>query len=744
METLQGSVERITFYNPENGYTVLRLEPEHGRISGADRDGLVTITGNLPETSAGEHLRLQGGWVQHSKHGLQFKVEICEQVMPATVAGIRRYLGSGMIRGIGPRLADRIVAHFGLGTMEVIEQKPEQLMQVPDIGSKRAGMIVAAWEEQKQVKEIMVFLHSYGVNTSLAIKIYKKYGDQALEIVRSDPYRLAQDIYGVGFKTADRIARSLGLPIDHPSRIQAGVLFALSQAENEGHVFMPEIPLKEQTAALLQVESGLIQTALAGLAEGKMVYLDHVPFSQPEQPAPATPTVEIRETPEAYGKLAVYLAPLYQSERGLAERLKTLASAFPTRLSDLPPAFVPLNQDLSEEQKSAIRMALGNPLSILTGGPGTGKTTALRALIEALEAAGKKTLLASPTGRAAKRLSQATGRPASTIHRLLGFTPGQGFQHGIEDPLKADFVIIDEASMLDLALAYQLIKAISPGTHLLFVGDVDQLPSVGAGDVLRDMIESNIAPVTRLGVIFRQAAHSTIITNAHRINQGQPPQFPASGGTGDFFLFPAETPEDAADWVVEVVSKRIPHKFGYHPSNDVQVLSPMYRGPAGVNLLNERLQMVLNPPDGSKQEKSLFGQLFRSGDKVMQVVNNYEKDVFNGDSGYVFAIDPIEHTFVVDFEGRVVVYDWGEVDQLVLAYAISVHKSQGAEYPVIVMPMLTQHYPMLQRNLVYTAITRARRLCVLIGNRKAIGIAVRNHQVSNRFTALDWRLRSRS
>ncbi len=744
METFLGSVERITFYNPENGYTVLRLKPEHGRISGADRDGLITITGNLPEISVGEHLRLQGGWVQHSKHGLQFKVEICEQVMPATLAGIRRYLGSGMIQGIGPRLADRIVAHFGLKTLDVIEQGPEQLLKVPDIGPKRAGMIIAAWEEQKQVKEIMVFLHSYGVNTNLAIKIYKKYGDQALSIVRSDPYRLAQDIYGVGFKTADRIARSLGLPVDHPARIQAGVLYALSQAENDGHVFMPEDQLGKLTASLLEVEADLIQTALTNLAEGKMVYVEHVPFSQPETSPPSVKADGIKDAREMYGKPAVYLAPLYHSEKGLADRLKTLTSAFPTHLSDMPPAFVELNQELSDEQKSAIRMALGNPLSVLTGGPGTGKTTALKALIEALEAAGKITLLASPTGRAAKRLSQATGRPASTIHRLLGFSPGQGFQHGVENPLSADFVIIDEASMLDLSLAYQLIKAIPPGAHLLFVGDVDQLPSVGAGDVLRDLIESGIAPVMRLSMIFRQAAHSNIITNAHRIHQGQMPIFPPPGGAGDFFLFPAETPEEAADWVAEVVCKRIPQKFGLHPSNDVQVLSPMYRGPAGVNTLNERLQTLLNPQHDSKQEKSLFGQLFRSGDKVMQVVNNYEKDVFNGDSGNIFAIDPVEHTFVVDFEGRGIVYDWGEVDQLVLAYAISVHKSQGAEYPAIVMPLLTQHYLMLQRNLVYTAVTRAKRLCVLVGSRRAIGIAVHNNQVSNRFTALDWRLRSGS
>lgn len=743
METLTGSVERITFYNPENGYSVIRLKPENARRSNIDHDGLVTVIGNFPELSAGEHLRLQGEWVNHPRHGHQFQAKFCEQILPASAAGIRRYLGSGLVRGIGSRLADRIVAQFGTKTFDVIEQQPERLLDVPDIGPKRAAMICAAWDEQKQVKEIMIFLHSYGVSTNLAIKIYKQYGDQALAVVRSDPYRLAQDIHGVGFLTADRIARALGLPADHPSRLEAGLVYVLNQATNSGHVFLPEHELCRQAADLLEVAEGLISEALQRLTVERRVTKDHLPFEdQDGQAVPPPDEKEIAESLEHYGRSAVYLAPLFQSESGSAGRLRILSGCFPTNLSDLPPAFLKLDPSLSEEQHSAIRTALSSPLSVLTGGPGTGKTTALKALIGALEVSGKRYLLASPTGRAAKRLSQATGRPASTIHRLLGFAPGEGFKYGPENPLPADMVIIDEASMLDLALAYQLIKAIHPGTHLLFVGDADQLPSVGAGDVLRDLIKSGQAPVSRLSAIFRQAADSQIITNAHRINQGLMPVFSEKKGLGDFFLFSAETPEEAAHWVEEVTCLRIPQKFGLHPRDEIQVITPMYRGPAGVHALNERLQTRLNPPDHSKPEKTLFGQLFRAGDKVMQVVNNYEKEVFNGDIGSLYAIDPIEHSLVVDFEGRAVRYDWSEADQLVLAYSISVHKAQGAEFPAVVIPLITQHYLMLQRNLIYTAVTRARQLCVLVGSRRAIGIAVRNNQVARRYSALDWRLRS--
>jgi exodeoxyribonuclease V alpha subunit len=746
MDTLTGSVERITYYNSENGYSVLRLRPDRGRIQGVNRDGLVTITGNLPELSPGEHLRLTGQWVNHPKHGLQFQSEVCEQILPATLAGIRRYLGSGLVKGIGPHLADRIVAQFGLQTLEVIEEQPERLREVVDIGPKRSRLIAAAWQEQKQVKEIMLFLHGHGVSTNLAVKIFKQYGDQALEVVRNDPYRLARDIFGVGFKTADRIAQSLGLPADHPQRIEAGILYALNENSNEGNVYAPQPLLTQQAAELLQVAPEAIPPALERLARDQMIQQELLPYQADE--SQNSQDAAIAETPAAYGQAAVYLAPLYYSETGAAERLAALASAWPTRLSDLPPAFIQLDPTLSGEQQEAIRNALSHPLSVLTGGPGTGKTTCLKALIAALETAHKTYALASPTGRAAKRLSQATDRPASTIHRLLGYSPGEGFKYNADNPLKIDLLVIDEASMLDLVLANQLLKALQPGTHLLLVGDVDQLPSVGAGDVLRDVIASGVARITRLNVIFRQAAHSHIITNAHRINQGKQPVFLKTGDEagdqtpGDFFLFPAQTPEEAAHWVQEVVCQRIPQKFGFHP-REIQVLAPMYRGPAGVNALNAVLQEHLNPPGLMKPEKTLYGQTFRPGDKVMQTQNNYDKDVFNGDIGFVAAIDPVNQSLDIDFDGRLVAYDWSEADQVVLAYAVSVHKAQGSEFPAVVIPILTSHYLMLQRNLLYTALTRARRLCVLVGNLRAINIAVRNNRVAQRYTALDWRLKQK-
>lgn len=741
MDTLTGAVERITYYNPENGYTVLRLKPERGgRAAGLSRDGLATVVGNLPELSPGEHLKLSGSWTTHPKHGMQFQAEVCEQALPATLEGIRRYLGSGLIKGIGPRLADRIVDAFGGQTLDVIEQHPERLQQVADIGPKRAAGIAAAWEEQKQVKEIMIFLQGHGISASLAIKIYKQYGNEALEIVRSDPYRLARDIWGIGFKTADRIAQALGLPLDHPSRLEAGVVYALNQSTDDGNVYLPRPELTQQAAALLDVPADQVDPAIDRLVQEQVVQQEPLPADSREEKPAAN---RVAEAGAAYQPVtAVYLSPLYYSEVGAARRLQDLAAAFPTRLSDLPPAFLPLAPDLSPEQQAAIRTALGSPLSVLTGGPGTGKTTALKALIAALEASGKSYALASPTGRAAKRLSQATGRPASTIHRLLGVSPAEGFQHNADNPLDIDMLVVDEASMLDLHLAYNLLKAIRPGTHILLVGDIDQLPSVGAGDVLRDVIASRAAPVTRLSLIFRQAAHSHIITNAHRINQGQTPLFPEGGAGGDFFLFPAETPEQAADWVLDVTVSRIPQKFGLDPQEQIQVLAPMYRGPVGVHNLNERLQERLNPPAAHKLERKLFGQLLRQGDKLMQVKNNYDKDVYNGDIGRLSGLDLVDQTLTVDYEGRPVDYDWSEADQLALAYAVSVHKSQGAEFPAVVIPLVTQHYLMLQRNLLYTAITRARQLCVLVGSKRAIQIAVRNDQVAHRYTALDWRLRA--
>ena len=739
MDILSGSVERITFYNPENGYTVLRLRPEHQggihavRKSGLSIDGLATVVGNLPEVSPGEFLRLQGQWNRHPTHGSQFKAEICEQTLPATIAGIQGYLGSGMIKGIGPKLAERIVGKFKEDTFNMIEQTPERLLEVSGIGMDRAGRITKAWQEQKQVKEIMVFLHGHGVSTNLAVKIYKTYGDQSLEIVQQNPYQLERDIYGVGFKTADKIARALGLPVDHPSRVEAGIVFALNEMTNEGHVFVPRETLGQRAIELLEVPADLISPALDRLAQEDRIRPDMIPLNTnpSDKGKPA-----VGEAAGVYSSSVIYLTPLYFGEKGVAERLKSLARASSSPRSMNRSLFP--DEHLSDEQQSAIQMALSHPVSVLTGGPGTGKTTCLKALITTLEEQGMQYALASPTGRAAKRLSEATGRPARTIHRLLEFSPLEGFKHNDENPLELDFLVVDEASMLDLLLTNNLLKAVQPGTRLLFVGDVDQLPSVGAGDVLRDLIDSSIVPVTRLNTIFRQAANSKIITNAHLINQGKFPDF--SKSEGDFFLFPAEDAAAAADWIVQIVTERIPQKFGFDAIHDIQVMAPIYRGPAGVISLNDRLQEKLNPPANNKPERRLFGTVFRLGDKVMQTQNNYDKDVYNGDIGFIQSMDGIEQSLTVNFEGKSVAFDWSEADQLNLAYVISVHKAQGSEFPAVVMPIVTQHYTMLQRNLFYTAITRARKLCVLSGSRRAISMAVRNNKVAQRFTALEWRL----
>jgi len=735
MDTLSGAVERITFYNTENGYTILRLRPDHPKAvlkSALTFDGLATVVGTLPELSPGEHLRLQGRWDTHPKHGPQFKAEVCEQTLPATVAGIQGYLGSGMIKGIGPKLAERIVARFKEETFDVIEAKPERLLEVPGIGTDRRQKITAAWKEQKQVKEIMVFLHGHGVSTNLAVKIYKTYGDASLETVQKNPYQLERDIYGVGFKTADRIAQALGLPADHPSRIEAGIVFALNEMINDGHVYTPRELLTQHAIELLEVQGELIPPAIERLAQDERIHPELLPASNNENPSKIK---AVSESQAAYASTPViYLTPLYFGEKGVADKMKNLAEISSVKVFTL---FVQ-DDGLSVEQQAAIQMALTHPISILTGGPGTGKTTCLKALITTLETQHKKVALVSPTGRAAKRLSEATGHPASTIHRLLEFSPLDGFKHNEQNLLDLDFLVVDEASMLDLLLTNHLLKAVRPGTHVLFVGDVDQLPSVGAGDVLRDLIDSGIAPVTRLNTIFRQAANSKIITNAHLINQGKLPVF--SQGDGDFFLFPADDVSAAADWVISIVTEKVPQKFGFDAIKDIQVLSPIYRGPAGVFLLNERLQEKLNPAAGSKPERKLYGTIFRLGDKVMQTQNNYDKDVYNGDIGFIKTIDMIDQTLSVDFDGRSAIFDWSEADQLVLAYVISVHKAQGSEFPVVVMPIVTQHYSMLQRNLLYTAITRARKLCVLTGSRKAIAMAVRNNKVAHRFTALEWRL----
>ncbi len=732
--SLRGSVERITFYNPENGYTVLRLRPER-RVGGMGNDGLITVVGNLPQVAPGEHLELLGRWVTHTRFGRQFQAETCRRTMPATAEGILRYLGSGLVKGVGKRLAERIVAVFGEDTLKILDTAPERLREVPGIGPKRAASLRAAWEEQKHIQQIMLFLHSHGVTTGLAVKIYKTYGDDALQILRENPYQLAEDIRGIGFKTADKIARALGLPEDHPSRLRAGLVYALNRASEDGQVYLPKDELLRRAAELLEADRKLLEEALDSLIAEQKVVAEEVPDGRVRVAARG-----VAEPQSDYRTLGVYLPAFHVAETGIAERLKRLLGA--QRL--MPIAEMPREElaRLSEKQAAAVETALRSPVSVLTGGPGTGKTTALRALIVALDKAQISYALAAPTGRAAKRLAEATGRPASTIHRLLGYKPGEGFRFNPQNPLPHDFLVVDEASMIDLILAYHLLGAVKPGAHLLLVGDVDQLPSVGAGDFLRHVIASGLVPVTRLTEVFRQAADSLIITNAHRINRGLMPLFPKDAR--DFFLFPAETPEAAADWVVDVVTKRIPRKFGLRAPSQIQVITPMYRGAAGVHALNARLQAALNPPDPSRPEVALFGQLFRLGDWVMQTRNNYDLEVFNGDLGAIVEIDRQAQTLTVYFEGRRVRYAWSEADQLTLAYAISVHKAQGAEFPAVVIPVVTQHYMLLRRNLLYTAVTRAQKLCVLVGQKRAIGLAVRNATERNRYSALAWRLMPRA
>jgi exodeoxyribonuclease V alpha subunit len=722
-ETLEGIAERITYYSDETGYTVLRLHPQ-GRVSpmARSRDGLVTVVGNLPEINPGEALRLHGDWTAHPQHGLQFRAEQCERVRPATVEGIRRYLGSGLIKGVGPVTAGRIVETFGKDTLDVIEYTPHRLEEVPGVGRKRTRFIREAWNEQRHIQEVMLFLQSQGVSTTLAVKIHKTYGDKAIAIVQQNPYRLARDIRGIGFRTADKIAQQLGLALDSPARVEAGVLFALDEATGEGHVFVPRTDLVREAAELLGVAPEAVADAMDSLLLSETILAGYMPEDQ-----------------------AIYLAPLYYAELGVARRMARLLTSPASRLRTLH--YAELTQSLAEaaahlsgQQAEALQSAISNKVTILTGGPGTGKTTALRALVETLAALGYKVALASPTGRAARRLSEATGHPAQTVHRLLGYSPSGDFGHDEQNPLDGDVLIVDEASMLDLVLTNHLLKALDPATHLLLVGDADQLPSVGAGDVLRDLITSETISTMHLTTIFRQDAGSLIVHNAHRVNSGRMPLTPKDAL--DFFLFPQSDPEQAADLLVDIVQNRIPGKFGLDPVDDVQVLAPMYRGVAGVSRLNALLQAALNPGSPGQPERRLAGQLYRLGDKVMQLRNNYEKEVFNGDIGRIAGIDATMHQLVVRFDdNREIVYDWSDADELALAWAISVHKSQGSEFPCVVIPVLTQHYMMLQRNLLYTAITRARRLVVLVGEQRAIAIAVRNNEVARRHSRLAERLR---
>jgi exodeoxyribonuclease V alpha subunit len=712
--TLEGVLERVVFANDENAWSVVKVQ-----VAGY-RD-LVTAVGNLLGVQPGENLRLSGGWINDPKYGRQFRVSSYATVVPATLNGIEKYLGSGLIRGIGKVMASRLTAAFGLECLDVIENQPERLTEVEGIGPKRRKEIVRAWEEQREIKEVMIFLQSHGVSTHYAIKIYKAYGAQATTLVRENPYRLATDIYGIGFKSADKIAAALGIPPDAPQRIEAGTLYLLGQGGDRGHLYLPRPALIEEAEKLLGATAAQVETAVAALAEMEQIVVEPTLESEP----------------------AIYLKSLHAAEVGVAARVRTLL------IQPMLPMEIDLDRALdwfekaekialARQQRQAIRAGLTRKMLVITGGPGTGKTTLVRGIVKILERKGQKVLLAAPTGRAAKRLAEATGAEAATLHRLLEFNPQtRQFDRNREHPLSCDLLIVDEASMLDTVLAYHVLKAVPDHGRLILVGDVDQLPSVGPGRVLGDMIRSEAVEVVRLTEIFRQAERSLIVVNAHRVNQGSMPILESVDSDGDFFFIERKEPAEIVETLAQLVSKRIPGRFGFNPVDQIQVLTPMNRGPLGTDNLNAVLRDLLNP-EGVTVTRG--GHSLRVGDKVMQVRNNYDLEVFNGDIGRVRAIDEEEQIVTVTVDNREVAYDFGSIDELTLAYACSIHKSQGSEYPCVVIPLHTTHYVMLQRNLLYTALTRAKRLAILVGEERALRVAVGNRRVRPRFTRLAERL----
>lgn len=698
-------VERITYQNPENGYSVLKV-----KVKGYN--DLVTLVGNLLEVPVGSVLLCRGEWKVDKCYGSQFVAATWEETMPATVYGIEKYLGSGLVKGIGPRFARAIVQRFGTETIDIIETEIERLYEVPNIGRKRVAKIRESWEKQKDIKNVMLFLQGYGVSTAYAAKIYREYGKESIDKVRENPYRLADDIWGIGFKTADGIAAKMGYEKEDPRRCRSGILYTLGQLSDEGHVYAGEEQLVKTAGQLLEAGETAIRDTLAGMLQAEDLILD---------------------------KDAIYLPPFYHAECGTSRRLRDLAESTGRSLFDglFDPSSLTAETGIEydEVQLAAIRQAVTSKVMVLTGGPGTGKTTTTQGIIAALKKAGLRVLLAAPTGRAAKRMSEATGMEAKTIHRLLEYNPQDGYKRNDENPLEGDALIVDECSMIDILLMNNLLKAVPVGMRLVFVGDIDQLPSVGAGNVLRDIIDSQRIPVVRLVRIFRQAQKSRIVMNAHTINQGRFPDT-SNGRDTDFFFMREDDPERAAETIVRLVKERLPRAYRESPDR-IQVLTPMQRGVVGAANLNLLLQQALNPSGPSLNRG---GYTYRQGDRVMQQRNNYDKDVFNGDLGYIREVDTEERTLKVDFDGKKVEYDVTELDELTLAYATTIHKAQGSEYPIVVMPILMTHFVMLQRNLIYTGITRAKKICVLLGAAKALAYAVRNVSVLKRNTSLRERL----
>lgn len=712
MEEIVGYIERITFQNPENGYTVAQLKQ-------SKRFDLTCIVGTMPALRPGETVRCSGDWKQHLVHGNQFHIQSYEVQAPADLVGIKKYLCSGLIKGIGPKYANKIVAHFDLETLNIIDKSPERLLEVEGLGKKRMQSIAACWSEQRSIRDVMIFLQSHGVSPAYAQKVFKEYGSKGIEIVKSNPFRLAQDVRGIGFKTADGIAQKFGIAKNAPERIDAGVEFVLSSCADEGHVCHPIELLIQSSTEILEVQSNEIEESLVRLAQQGRIEIGEL----------------LNE-----GKLTrfAWLRYLYLSEIGIGRQMARLRHS-PCHLRQVDAAKAiewvqnQLNIQLADNQKEAIVQSLKEKVQIITGGPGTGKSTITKAILAITEKLTKQILLVAPTGRAAKRMTEITGKAASTIHSALEFDFQKGkFKRNADNPLECDLLIVDEASMIDTSLMYNLLKAIPSHARVIFVGDINQLPSVGPGNVLKDLIASRCVPVTVLNEIFRQAAGSRIITNAHLVNRGVFPDI-SNAQDSDFFFIETEKPEDLLLNVISLVTQRLPKKYGFDPFNGIQVLAPMRRGVIGIENLNIALQEQLNPR-GSPLVWG--GKRFLTGDKVMQIRNDYDKEVFNGDIGTIQTINATDHQLVVKIDEREVVYPFSDLDDLVLAYAVSIHKYQGSECPCVVIPVHTSHFKLLHRNLLYTGITRGKKLVVLVGTKKAIALAVHNDEVKRRYTGL--------
>jgi exodeoxyribonuclease V alpha subunit len=715
-ETLNGFIERVTYHNPQNGFAVLRV-----KIKG--RDDLVSVVGSTTSVTAGEHVEASGRWVIDPEHGQQFKASQLKTTHPASAAGIEKYLASGAIRSIGPKLAANIVSIYQERTLDIFEKEPELLLEVKGIGAERLKRIRQSWQEQQEVRKIMLFLTEHGITPGRAVRIYRTYGHESIAKIKANPYQLADDIRGIGFKTADELAAKLGIDRDSPYRARAAVLFSLQELASEGHCGFPESGVVEHTTKLVEIDQTIVEAAVQTAVRDRSI---------------------VRE--DVDGEPWLYLASLHRAEVGLAKSVLRIASARPHPLPridvDIAIGWVEkrLGIQLAAGQQQAVRQACQHKLLVITGGPGVGKTTLVRSILEIFSAKNMKCVLAAPTGRAAKRLAETTGQSAKTVHRLLEFDPATGeFKRNQQHPLAGDLFVLDEMSMVDVVLGHQVLRAIPSEACVILVGDADQLPSVGPGAVLADLIASNVVPVVRLTEIFRQASRSQIITAAYAINHGHVPNLSAPAELTDFYFVEAQEPEAIQDVLVRLVKERIPERFGFDPKSDIQVLTPMNRSLLGSRSLNQVLQTALNPGDGSL-EVERFGWTFRIGDRVIQNVNNYGRDVFNGDLGIVEKINRVEQVLTVNIDGRAVEYDFGDLDELALAYALSIHKSQGSEFPCVVIPLHTQHYLMLRRNLLYTAVTRGKQLVVLVGTKQALGMAVRREDTRRRCTALRRRL----